>query len=67
MRQTVGDDFLIVTPGIRLTGSAKNDQMRTLTPVEAVEAGADYIVMGRPILYSPNPASTVEKIIKKIG
>lgn len=66
LRQTVGDDFLIVTPGIRPIGSAKNDQMRILTPEEAVEAGADYIVMGRPILSSPNPAGAVEKIINKI-
>lgn len=66
LRQTVGNDLLIVTPGIRPVGSAKNDQIRTLTPEEAVEAGADYIVIGRPILSSPDPVIEVSKILNKI-
>ena len=50
-----GPDFLIVTPGIRLTGSATDDQERITTPDHAIAAGADYIVVGRPITQADDP------------
>lgn len=65
IRENVKDkNFLIVTPGIRLKFSVSNDdQKRVVTPAEAIESGADYIVIGRPILESANPAATVEAIL----
>lgn len=54
IRQATGDDFLIVTPGIRPSGSAADDQARAMTPREAIVAGTDHIVVGRPILSAPD-------------
>lgn len=54
--------FVVVTPGVRPTGSAVFDQKRVTTPREAVLAGADYIVVGRPILEAPDPAQAAQKI-----
>jgi orotidine-5'-phosphate decarboxylase len=59
-------DFLVVTPGVRPTGSALLDQKRVTTPREAVQAGADYIVVGRPILEAPDPAQAAQKIIDEL-
>lgn len=64
VRQTCGKSFGIVTPGIRLLGDEKGDQARTLTPKKALEAGANYLVIGRPILDAPDPIQTVENILK---
>lgn len=66
IRQTCGKDFLIITPGIRPEGEIFDDQARTMTPREAIKAGADYIVVGRPILKAKNPLQAAEKIIKEI-
>lgn len=55
LRKHCGADFTLVTPGIRPEGSSKGDQKRTLTPKEAVERGADYIVVGRPITKAADP------------
>ncbi len=60
-------DFVVVTPGVRPTGSALFDQKRVTTPREAVLAGADYIVVGRPILEAPDPAQAAQKIIDELG
>jgi orotidine-5'-phosphate decarboxylase len=62
-------NFLVVTPGVRATGAALFDQKRVMTPSEAIIAGADYIVMGRPILNAPDPARATQQIIDglKIG
>jgi len=59
-------DFVVVTPGVRPTGSAVFDQKRVTTPREAVLAGADYIVVGRPILEAPDPAQAAQKIIDEL-
>jgi orotidine-5'-phosphate decarboxylase len=59
-------DFIIVTPGVRPMGSALFDQKRVTTPREAVLAGADYIVVGRPILEAPDPAQAAQKIIDEL-
>jgi len=52
--------FLIVTPGIRLTGSAMDDQERVMTPAHAIAAGANHIVIGRPITQADNPKAAAE-------
>lgn len=65
VRQECGKDFKIITPGIRMD-SAHNDQKRTATPKEAINSGADYIVIGRPITKSDNPASSAELILKSL-
>jgi len=66
IRQDLGAGFVIVTPGIRPTGSAKGDQSRVNTPGEAIAAGADYLVVGRPITKAADPAQVAEAIIKEI-
>ena len=55
IRKKMGKDFLIVTPGIRFKENSKDDQKRVATPQEAIEYGADYLVMGRPFLDHPDP------------
>ena len=62
IRDAVGSDFVLVTPGIRLASSAADDQARVVTPAEAVRLGAHYLVIGRPITQSPDPAATLESI-----
>lgn len=66
IRKKTGKDFLIVTPGVRPVWAAHGDQKRVTTPREAVDAGADYIVVGRPITQHPQPLAAVEKILKEI-
>src|SRR6266550_5241570 len=59
-------DFVVVTPGVRPTGAALFDQKRVTTPREAVLAGADYIVVGRPILEAPDPAQAAQQIVDEL-
>ncbi len=68
VRKILGDKFLIVTPGIRLTNkkNIKDDQKRTLTPLEAIKEGADLLVIGRPITSSKNPLKIVKEINQSI-
>lgn len=61
IRESVGLDFCLVTPGIRLQDSA-DDQQRVMTPASAIEAGSDYLVIGRPITQAPDPALVLEQI-----
>lgn len=67
IRQQCGGKFLIVTPGIRHPSDKKDDQKRTLTPREAIEAGADYLVIGRPIKEAKDPIEAVQKIVEDIS
>lgn len=68
LRKLCGDDFIIVTPGIRMEGELSgDDQKRTLTPMEAIAAGADYIVAGRPIRTSPDPVKAAVSITEEIS
>jgi orotidine-5'-phosphate decarboxylase len=62
LRKNIGNDFLLVTPGIRPEGSAQGDQHRVMTPAEAKQAGVNYIVVGRPITQSDSPLSVIESI-----
>lgn len=66
IRQRCGERFLIVTPGIRHPSDKKDDQKRTLTPKEAISAGANYLVIGRPIKEAKDPLEAVQKIIEDI-
>ena len=66
VRESCGKDFLIVTPGIRAAGAARGDQARTATPAAAVAAGADYIVVGRPILEAADPAAAADAIVREL-
>jgi orotidine-5'-phosphate decarboxylase len=63
IRSACGRRFVIVTPGIRPAQASRNDQQRVMTPKEAVRAGVDYIVVGRPILESKNPIAAARAIV----
>jgi len=66
IKRICGDDFFVLTPGIRPEGAERFDQKRVFTPKEAIKKGADYIVVGRPIINSKEPAKVAEKIIEEI-
>lgn len=66
IKQTCGNEFLTVTPGIRPKGSESQDQRRIMTPEQAVQAGVDYMVIGRPITQAFEPEKVCESIIKNI-
>jgi orotidine-5'-phosphate decarboxylase len=67
LRTIGGAGFTLVTPGIRPSGTAADDQRRTMTPVEARDAGADYLVIGRPITRAPDPLAVLAAINAEIG
>jgi orotidine-5'-phosphate decarboxylase len=67
LRHEFGDKIKIVVPGIRPSGAEANDQKRTMSPRDALEAGADYLVIGRPIIAHPNPHEAVERILDEIN
>ncbi|MEJ2762496.1 orotidine-5'-phosphate decarboxylase [Photobacterium sp. MCCC 1A19761] len=62
LKTELGREFKLVTPGIRPAGSAAGDQRRVMTPVEAVQAGSDYLVIGRPITQADDPAAVLAAI-----
>lgn len=66
IRQEFGPDLLIVTPGIRPLWASPDDQKRIMTPAQAVEKGADYLVIGRPILEARSPSETFQKIYEEL-
>jgi orotidine-5'-phosphate decarboxylase len=66
IKELCGKDFLTVTPGIRPAGSAAGDQRRIMTPKLAVDAGGDYVVIGRPITQAGNPQQTCVDIINSL-
>jgi len=67
LRSILGDDFLLVTPGIRPAGSEQGDQRRIMTPADANAAGVSFIVVGRPITQSDNPVAVIEQINRDMG
>ncbi len=66
LRAAHGSKIKIVTPGIRPSGSPAGDQKRTLTPAEALQAGADFLVIGRPITAAPDPRAALEQIVADV-
>ncbi|HEX6138464.1 MAG TPA: orotidine-5'-phosphate decarboxylase [Casimicrobiaceae bacterium] len=67
MRAAFGPGFALVTPGIRPAGSARDDQARIVTPEEAVEKGADYLVVGRPVTAAADPVAALAAINRALG
>jgi orotidine-5'-phosphate decarboxylase len=66
LRQTLDSDIQLVTPGVRIETQAGDDQKRTLTPREAIDAGANWLVIGRPIYAAKNPREATEKILESL-
>jgi orotidine-5'-phosphate decarboxylase len=66
LKRECGSDFSLVTPGIRLVGGANDDQQRVMTPATALAAGADYLVIGRPVTQAADPAAVLESINRDI-
>lgn len=66
LRRALGSAFVIVTPGIRPASAEANDQVRVTTPASAIQAGASYIVVGRPITGAPDPAAAADTIVDEM-
>lgn len=67
IRKACGDKFIIVTPGVRQIGTAAQDQRRIASPTMAIAAGADYLVIGRPVVLAKDPRAVVKQILKEIS
>ncbi len=67
LKKTYGSDFKVVVPGIRPAVSSTDDQKRIMTPKQAADLGADYIVVGRPIMKAENPAAAAEAVLAEIA
>ena len=67
LKRALGPAFTLVTPGIRPEGSAANDQARVMTPPQAIAAGADYLVIGRPVAAAPDPQAALDAIHASIA
>jgi orotidine-5'-phosphate decarboxylase len=66
IRKLIGPDFLIITPGVRPAGEAPGDQKRVMTPADAIRAGADHLVIGRPVTGARDPRAAAEAVIEEI-
>ncbi len=66
LRQELGNDFWIITPGIRPAGADVADQKRVATPARAIADGASYLVIGRPIVAAPDPAAAAQAIVAEM-
>jgi orotidine-5'-phosphate decarboxylase len=67
VREVLGEESILVVPGVRPAGQPSNDHVRVLTPSEAMELGADYLVVGRPVTASPDPAAAARAILGGLG
>lgn len=66
LRENCGDDFVLMVPGIRPEGEESQDQKRTMTPLEAMRAGANHLVIGRPITGKPDPIAAAQRILESL-
>ena len=66
LRPQIGAQMLLVTPGIRPAGAATGDQKRIMTPARAIAAGADYLVVGRPVMEAADPGAAADAIVAEI-
>jgi orotidine-5'-phosphate decarboxylase len=66
VRRQCGDEFIVVTPGVRPAGEETGDQVRVKTPGEAIAGGADYIVVGRPIIMAKDPSAAAKSILEEM-
>ncbi|MCG3177171.1 MAG: Orotidine 5'-phosphate decarboxylase [Candidatus Omnitrophica bacterium] len=66
VRKACGENFVIVTPGVRPTWAESGDQKRVMTPAEAIRAGADHIVVGRPITQATDPAEAARRVLEEV-
>lgn len=66
LREELGEDFIILTPGVRPPGSELQDQKRVMSPREAAAAGADYLVIGRPVTGAPDPRAALKSILESL-
>ena len=66
VRSVVGDQTIIVTPGVRSPGAAKGDQKRVATPADAIRDGANYLVMGRQITRAADPAAEAARVLAEV-
>jgi orotidine-5'-phosphate decarboxylase len=67
IREACGPDFAIVTPGVRPATASADDQKRVTTPADAIAAGADYLVVGRPIAKADDPVAAAEAIVEEMA
>jgi orotidine-5'-phosphate decarboxylase len=67
VREVCGDAFCLAVPGIRPEGSNGHDQVRTLTPSAAIDAGADYLIVGRPVTEAHDPVAAARAILLSAG
>lgn len=66
IKKELGEDFIVVCPAVRPTWAIVNDQIRIVSPADAIKAGADYIVIGRPITHAPDPVEAAKLIIAEV-
>jgi orotidine-5'-phosphate decarboxylase len=67
IKRALGAECIVVTPGIRLPGAGKDDQTRVVTPEQAIKDGADYLVMGRPIVAALDPVAACRDVLARMG
>jgi orotidine-5'-phosphate decarboxylase len=67
LRSVIRPSMVLVTPGIRPAGAGADDQKRVMTPAAAIRSGADYLVVGRPIVAAPDPKAAAEAIVADIA
>jgi orotidine-5'-phosphate decarboxylase len=67
LKKRLGEEFLLVTPGVRPASAAADDQRRVLTPAQAMAAGSDYLVVGRPITAAADPLQALSTMTREVG
>ena len=67
LRRARGEDFCLVTPGIRLSGDAAGDQRRVVSPADAMANGSDYLVIGRSVTAAENPLAALQRVHSELG